>query len=328
VQEFRIDSSNYPAEYGTGTGGQISVITKSGSNEFHGSVFEYLRNSFFEARNYFNTKPSPQAPLRLNQFGGSLGGPIIKDKLFFFGSTETLRQRISVPLFQSTVSDYARSIAVPAVRPLVGAFPRGTRASSDRLLDIVDITYGSYVDEYSGNARRDYRLSERNSFYLRYFRDQGYAFLPYDASSSALETSIVPQNGVLGWNAVITPRLINEAKFGVNAYKSRYNGVAPVVPGVDFSAIALNISGSVALGGIAGQSVSAGIVTPTGLNRANALRMAADNHTRITRSLISTIYPGSRARITLSSASRSAPSGSIRTGLAVPRTPTTAPTTF
>jgi hypothetical protein len=150
VQEFRVDSSNYPAEYGTGTGGQISVITKSGSNSFHGSVFEYLRNSYFDARNYFNTKPSSQAPLRLNQFGGSIGGPIIKDKLFFFGSTETLRQRISVPLVESTLSDYARSIAVPAVRPLLGAFPQATRASSSdprRLLDIVDVTYGSSVDE-------------------------------------------------------------------------------------------------------------------------------------------------------------------------------------
>jgi hypothetical protein len=273
IQEFRIDSNSYPAEYGTGTGGQISVITKSGTNGYHGSLFEYVRNNLFDARNYFNTKPSPQGPLRLNQFGGSIGGPIIKDKVFFFASTEVLKQRIAVPLVQSTLSDYARSIAVPAVRPLLGAFPLPTRASSSdpkRLLDIVDATFGSTVDEYSGNVRLDYRIDDRNTVYARYFRDQGYAYTPYDASGSALDTSIVPQNAVIAWNSVITPALINEAKFGYNGYKSRYNGVAPIVPGVDFSALALNISGSVALGGIAGQSVSAGIVTPTGLNRANS----------------------------------------------------------
>jgi outer membrane receptor for ferrienterochelin and colicin len=87
IQEFRVDSSNYPAEYGTGTGGQISVITKSGSNNWHGSLFEYNRNNFFDARNFFTPGSSPDK-LRLNQFGGSLGGKIIADKLFFFGSYE------------------------------------------------------------------------------------------------------------------------------------------------------------------------------------------------------------------------------------------------
>lgn len=274
VQEFRVDSSNYPAEYGMGTGGQISVITKSGANDFHGSLFNYFRNSFFDARNYFNTKPQQQAPLRLNQYGGSVGGHIIKDKLFFFASTESLRQRVYVPLVQSTLSDYARSIADPAVRPLLAAFPTPTRISDPsnptRLLDIVEKTFPSSVDEYSGNFRLDYRVNDNHSVYFRYFRDQGSAFVPYDASGSALETSIVPQNAVAALNSVLKPNLINEFKVGLNAYKTRYNGIAPVVPGVDFSGLALNISGSVALGGIAGQSSSAGIVTPTGLNRANS----------------------------------------------------------
>src|SRR5207249_2664998 len=68
VQEFRVESSNYPAEYGTGTGGQISIVTKSGSNAFHGSLFEYLRNDGLDARNFFDTAKSK---MRLNQFGGS-----------------------------------------------------------------------------------------------------------------------------------------------------------------------------------------------------------------------------------------------------------------
>ena len=88
VQEFRVDSSNYPAEYGTGTGGQISFITKSGSNALHGSAFEYLRNDAMDARNFFDR--ATKSELRLNQFGGSVGGPIYKDKAFFFASYEGL----------------------------------------------------------------------------------------------------------------------------------------------------------------------------------------------------------------------------------------------
>jgi hypothetical protein len=84
VQEFRVESSNYPAEFGTGTGGQISVITKSGGNQFHGTVFEYLRNDALDAPNFFDNIIGQKAPLRLNQFGGSIGGPIIKQKAFFF----------------------------------------------------------------------------------------------------------------------------------------------------------------------------------------------------------------------------------------------------
>jgi hypothetical protein len=106
IQEFRVDSSNYPAEYGTGTGGQINVIGKSGGNAFRGSVFYYLRNDAFDARNFFDG--ADKSPLRLNQFGGSLGGPILKDKLFFFGSYEGLRQRAGFNSIESTPSNFVR----------------------------------------------------------------------------------------------------------------------------------------------------------------------------------------------------------------------------
>ncbi len=106
IQEFRVDSSNYPAEYGTGTGGQINVIGKSGSNNFNGSLFEYFRNDVLDARNFFDIEKSK---LRLNQFGGRLGGKIITDRLFFFGSYEGLRQRAGFPSAdENTLSPLAR----------------------------------------------------------------------------------------------------------------------------------------------------------------------------------------------------------------------------
>src|SRR5215207_7689356 len=106
IQEFRVDSSNYPAEYGTGTGGQINVIGKSGGNAFHGGLFYYFRNDALDARNFFDgANPSK---LRLNQFGGSFGGPIVKDKFFFFGSYEGLRQRAGFNVIESTPSVFVR----------------------------------------------------------------------------------------------------------------------------------------------------------------------------------------------------------------------------
>ena len=89
VQEFRVESSNYPAEFGTGTGGQISVITKSGGNEFHGALFEFLERRV-DAPNFFDNIIGQKAPLRLNQFGGSIGGPIVNKRHSFSLATKDI----------------------------------------------------------------------------------------------------------------------------------------------------------------------------------------------------------------------------------------------
>lgn len=104
LEEFRVISNNYAAEYGHSTGGFIALSTRSGTNQFHGSLFEYFRNSALDARNFFS-KSKP--PLHLNQFGGSLGGPIRKDKTHFFMSWEQTRQSSSVAVL-STVPTLAQ----------------------------------------------------------------------------------------------------------------------------------------------------------------------------------------------------------------------------
>jgi len=117
VQEFRVEATTYSAEYGRGSGGQITIVTKTGTNQLHGGLFEYVRNNYFDARNYFNPVGlQQQAPLRLNQFGGSLGGAIKKDKLFFFLSNENMYQRVYVPFSEDTLSAFARAQAVPGRR--------------------------------------------------------------------------------------------------------------------------------------------------------------------------------------------------------------------
>lgn len=265
VQEFRVDSSNYPAEYGTGTGGQVSFITKSGSNTLHGSAFEYLRNDAFDARNFFSG--SHKDKLRLNQFGASVGGALIKDRLFVFGSYEGLRQRTATPFVETTLSPAARALAVPAIQPLLNAFPQGGFASSDPLLNVVTVNGPGLVDENSGGIRFDYNASERFRFYARYFRDQGISSQTQNSTLSQFNQTAVPQNAVLASEQVWSPSVLNEMKIGFNGVKERVSGRPGPSPNADLTGVTLNLTGSVALAGIAGQTGTAGLAQPTGLIR-------------------------------------------------------------
>jgi Carboxypeptidase regulatory-like domain/TonB dependent receptor len=256
IQEFHVESSTYSAEFGRGTGGQVTITTKSGSNLWHGNLFEYVRNDWFDARNYFD-RGAKQAPLRLNQFGGSIGGAILKDKLFFFASQENLLQRVYVTFRQSTLSNLARSQAVTAIQPLLAAFPAGQISTVDPLQDIVTGTLSSYIDEYFGNMRLDYRFNDRHSVYVRYSRDQGEGLSPSDVSGSGTFTSTVPQNGLVDLQSVLTSRVINNFKFGVNAAKNRYIIQGVNVPGADIGNATITVGG-------ANQSGSTGFVKPTG----------------------------------------------------------------
>ena len=280
VQEFRVESSNYPAEYGTGTGGQISIVTKSGGNEYHGSVFEYLRNDKLDARNFFDG--TDKSPLRLNQFGGSLGGALIKNKLFFFGHYEGLRQRAGFPLVGQVPSTTVRNLPTcaaglttrcvdSAVKPLFGAFPVGNRgATTNPDFDIAQLDGKAVVNENSGSIRLDYRPSDKDSVSFRWFRDDGTSTSPFDVSGSAFRQAALAQNGMLSYQRVIAPTLINEVKFGYNGPKTRTSGVAPVVPGLDLSGSTINITGANVLVGIGGQGASAGVAIPSGQVRASS----------------------------------------------------------
>src|SRR5215467_4606958 len=202
VQEFRVESSNYPAEFGTGTGGQVSVITKSGANRFSGSVFEYLRNDRFDAANYFDSRHNadgsvsvaagsastvPKSPLKLNQFGGSVGGPLAKDRAFFFGSFEGYRIDAGKNIIQGVPSAAAWATAVPAVASLRAGFMAPDArvlpgASTDPNVDIAQWQANQHVDENSFSARVDFKMTNNWSSYVRVFHDQANSLDPIDAS--------------------------------------------------------------------------------------------------------------------------------------------------
>src|SRR5207344_599379 len=174
VQEFRVESSGYPAEFGTGTGGQVSVVTKSGANQVHGAIFEYLRNDALDSENYFDKQRNPdgsvvtdlgKSKLGQNQFGGSFGGPIARNRAFFFGSYEGYRLDAGKNFIEAVPSNAAWARAVPAVAGLRPGFMGpgavilpGASANPD--FDIVQLQDEQHVSENSFSGRVDFRLND------------------------------------------------------------------------------------------------------------------------------------------------------------------------
>src|SRR6266403_288817 len=109
IQEFSVLTSNYSAEYGKTSGGVINSVTRSGTNSFHGSAYEFLRNSHLDARNFFDAAGEPTPPFKRNQFGGAVGGPIIKNRTFFFVDYEGTRQSKGISTVATVPSENARN---------------------------------------------------------------------------------------------------------------------------------------------------------------------------------------------------------------------------
>ncbi len=283
VQEFRVDSNNFPAELGTGTGGQINVVTKSGSNRFHGSLFEYLRNDALDASNFFDNIIGQKSKLRLNQFGGSLGGPIKSDKAFFFFSYEGYRLRGGINSIEAVPGLASRicggplgtgaiscNAATAAVIPAFRAPGAVTLRTGPDLFDTVQLQAINTVNENSAALRIDYRFNQKHSAYFRFFRDQASNDQPDGVTGRRIIIRQIPQNGVVALQSLLSPNLLNEFKFGYNGALSRIIGTAPTVNGIDLSNLSFNISGSVAGFALPGQGANAGVATPGGLIRANS----------------------------------------------------------
>jgi hypothetical protein len=283
VQEFRVDSNNYPAEFGTGTGGQISVVTKSGGKDFHGSAFEYLRNDKLDAANFFDNVIGQKSKLRLNQYGGSIGGPIKKDKAFFFFSYEGYRLRGGINAIEAVPGLASRICAAPlgtgtiacnaATAALIPAFRAAsavTLRTGPDLFDTVQLQANNIVNETSAALRVDYKFNQKQSAYFRFFRDQASNSQPDGVTGRNIFIRQIPQNGVIALTSVLHSNLLNEFKFGYNGAYSRIIGQAPTVNGIDLSNLSFNISGSVAGFALPGQGANAGVATPGGLIRANS----------------------------------------------------------
>ena len=137
MQEFKLQTSTYTAELGRADGGQLAIVSRSGSNEFHGSVFDYFRNEALDANDWFaNAAGLPRAALRQNDFGGNFGGPILKNRTFFFFSYEGMRLRLPRPFATSVPSLTARGAATGAIQQLLNSgLPVDSQVIEDWWLD-------------------------------------------------------------------------------------------------------------------------------------------------------------------------------------------------
>ena len=244
VEEYRVNSALYDAEYGTQAGGQVDVVTKSGTNDWHGTAFGYVRNSVFDARNFndFDLNGNPAVPpFRMGQYGFTLGGPIVKDKTFFFISYEGLRQlqsitqqfQVPAPAFQQQVltnSPVMCSImqAFPwraSTGAINGCTPRFTYpdaafATSASNVDADQLTAATptTVHEDTWLVRIDHRINDRTLLYGRAQRDISLVDAPNGSSLPAdkLQTINHPANYLLALQQTLRPNLLNEAKIYIN----------------------------------------------------------------------------------------------------------------
>src|SRR6266404_3113503 len=216
LQEFRIQTSSFAPEFGRTPGGQISILTRSGTNAFHGTLFEYFRNDVLDARDWFaNFNHLPKPAERQNDFGGVFGGPVFKDKTFFFFSYEGLRLR--QPATQETaVPDVAsRQQAPAAMQPFLNAYPVPNGAELGFGLAQFNASYSnpSSLDAYS--ARIDHIINSKLSLFARYnyspsdLDQRGAPFTSTALSTRDLEDSAI-HTFTVGLTQLTKPAIINE----------------------------------------------------------------------------------------------------------------------
>ena len=295
VQEFSVDTSNAGAEFGKASGGAVNIVTKNGTNAYHGDAFWFVRNTFFDANNFFSHVPDQ---LKQNQAGFTFGGPIKKNKLFFFGGYQQTWIRalngsgshLSIPANhrQGDFSDLlAGSKPVVIVDPTTGTPYPGNRIptsqfspAAQNLLKytplpgpdgLVHYAVPSLQNYHEWIARVDYQINDRNSIYTRLYRNQTETpaeMLPNDIFSSTQGTTGTSETGTVGETYTISPNLLVETHFTGNQYQGNRTYAFPGT----MRTLGVNVNPSsnsigVSLNGTSNFSMSSG--TPAVFARAN-----------------------------------------------------------
>ena len=255
IQEFSVLTSNYSAEYGKTSGGVVNAVTRSGTNAFHGSVYEFLRNSALDAKNFFEQDPTlPKATFKRNQFGAAVGGPIIKDRTFFFADYEGVRQSKGIPNQNHVPSQNARNgillagnVTVdPAAAAYLALYPT---PPSSCVADVCQLLFiaKQVVNENFVTARVDHKFSDKDGLFATYVYDK----TPYNSPDSfgnvQLETLSSRQILAAEETHSFTSNFVNALRFGYN-HEFVNN---------DSSASAINpVASNTALGAFAGRNAA------------------------------------------------------------------------
>jgi hypothetical protein len=258
IQEFKVATNSYSAEYGRSAAGQVNIITRQGSNSLHGSAYEYLRNRVFDARNYFDPPNKPE--LNRNQFGFDLGGPVVpRGKTFFFASTDFYRDReglsqiVTVPTMDERNGNLS-ALGVTITNPLTGQVFNGAIIPSTMISpvakDILNMFPQSPTNNYvatavqqeneaQGSYRIDHYFTKSDDLMARYSFGHVNLFEPWGGSANnEPSTNVAPgfgdyvrdftQNGMVQYRRILSPRMVNSlsiayGRFSRDLLSQNYN---------------------------------------------------------------------------------------------------------
>lgn len=215
LQEFRVETSSFAPEFGRSPGGQVVLTTRSGANDLHGGIYEYFRNDVLDANDWFaNRSAQPRSPERHNDFGGFLGGPIKRDRTFFFLSYEGARLRQPNTMIVQVPSAYARTIASAQIAPFLNAYPE----PDDRT-----ITPGTYVANFTGNysdpstlnagsLRIDHTFNSKFAIFGRYNEAPSETAIRTDGLNEIDTTQVGTRTLTVGFTAAMSSRVSNSLR--------------------------------------------------------------------------------------------------------------------
>jgi hypothetical protein len=259
IQEFKIQTSTYSAEFGRNAGAQINLVTKAGTNDLHGSAFYFMRDESLDAKNYFDPPNDPIPPFSRNQFGFVVNGPVRRNRTFFLGNYEGTRQNkaltalATVPTLAERNGDFSRTVnpatgalivitdpqtglpfpgnLIPSNRidstgqKVAALYPEPNRAGTQNFVSTPLQTF----DADLLTVRVDHTFSSKDMFFARYFLSDSMEFNPFGRVANAGGTNVpgfvvsIPsrgQNLALNWTRVMSPRLLLEARFGFHRYNT------------------------------------------------------------------------------------------------------------
>jgi len=291
LAEYKIDNSSFPAQYGRNSGAIVNLATRSGTNEYHGELFEFFRNNDLDARNFFNAAhsssgaPLPQAPFKRNDFGADFGGPIIKNKLFFFLAYEGLRQRQNLTVSTTVPStDQIAAVTSPAITKLLTLIPKANLVGTGTPGN--PATFNGFtggvlanVSLDQGSADIDYELSQKDHLHGYYVVQKD---LREEPTAGGAIGADIPGFGdtrsgfrqlmTFSEDHIFSPSLSNTVRLGYNRIHLTFtpNGLlnpadfdmtlpagSPVASGLPF----FNVGGSLGFGGPSGEPQGRGDTT-------------------------------------------------------------------
>jgi hypothetical protein len=256
IQEFRVEANAYPAEFGRNFGGQINVITKSGSNAVRASGYEFYRNDALDAANYFDVAGKPD--FTRHQFGGAVGGPIRKDRLFYFVGYESLRENLGKTISSFVPDANARLGMLPdgpvtiadAVRPYLNAIPQANGPSIGSGLATHTFGFEQTVDQDYLLGRVDRQFGAAHQLFARYTYDDVQQWLPTDYPQFPRAFISTNQFATVEYRNVFSSRTLQTARFGYSRTRIGQNVEANLTPALPPFVSSRELVGDIDIGGM------------------------------------------------------------------------------